>query len=131
MADQPQDLPITPKSVIAPILGWVVPGGGHFFLGKWVRGLLLGGSVLSMFVLGLWMQGQVYSPNTGDLLDILGFVGDAGTGLLYVLARNLGWGQGAINLATADYGSKFIIVAGLLNIISAVDAHHIALGKKE
>lgn len=131
MADQPQDFPITPKAVLAPILGWVIPGGGHFFLGKWVRGLFLAGSVLSMFGLGLWMQGKVYSPNTGDLLDILGFVGDAGNGLLYGLARAFDWGQGAVNLATADYGSKFIIVAGLLNIISAVDAHHIALGKKE
>jgi hypothetical protein len=32
--------------------------------------------------------------------------------------------------ATADYGTKFLIVAGLLNFIAAADAHHIALGKK-
>jgi hypothetical protein len=40
------------------------------------------------------------------------------------------WGRGAINLATADYGTKYIIVAGLLNIISVVDAYDIAIGKK-
>jgi hypothetical protein len=33
-------------------------------------------------------------------------------------------------LATADYGTKFIIVSGLMNVISAVDAYHIAIGKK-
>jgi hypothetical protein len=33
-------------------------------------------------------------------------------------------------LASADYGTKYIIVAGLLNVISAIDAHQIALGKK-
>ena len=131
MAEQAQDFPITPKSVIAPILGWVVPGGGHLFLGKWVRALLLAGSVLSMFALGLAMQGKVYTPNTGDLLDMLGFVGDVGNGLLYILARNFDWGATAISHASADYGTKFIIVGGLLNVISAVDAHHIALGKKD
>jgi hypothetical protein len=34
-------------------------------------------------------------------------------------------------MATADYGTKFIIVAGLLNIVSAVDAHQVAIGKKQ
>ena len=41
------------------------------------------------------------------------------------------WGKGAIQLASADYGTKFIIVAGLLNVMSAVDAYDIAIGKKE
>jgi hypothetical protein len=87
-------------------------------------------SVWTMFLLGLGMEGKVYFFNTGDLLDILGFIGDLGAGGLYFLARMFDWGKGAINLATADYGTKFIIVAGLLNIISAVDAYHIAVGKK-
>jgi len=88
-------------------------------------------SVVTMFVLGVLMQGKVYAFNTGDILDILGFVGDLGAGGLYIVARALDIGRGAIDLATADYGTKYIIVAGLLNIISAVDAHDIALGKKK
>jgi hypothetical protein len=43
----------------------------------------------------------------------------------------MGLGTGDIARATADYGTKFLIVAGLLNIIAAVDAHHIAIGKKQ
>jgi hypothetical protein len=62
---------------------------------------------------------------------MLGFVGDIGAGGLYILARVMDWGRGAIHLATADYGTKFVIVSGLLNVISAVDAHHIATGKKQ
>ena len=58
-------------------------------------------------------------------------VGDLGGGLLYFVTRMMDWGKGAIQLASADYGTKFIIVAGLLNVISAVDAHDIAIGKKE
>jgi hypothetical protein len=87
-------------------------------------------SVLTMFFLGIMMEGKVYSMNFGDVLDVLGFIGDLGSGILYFAARTLHWGRGAINIATADYGTKFIIVAGLLNVISAVDAYHIAIGKK-
>jgi len=83
-----------------------------------------------MFFAGLAMQGKVYSFNTGDLLDILGFIGDIGVGALYFVARMMDWGIGNIHRAVADYGTKYIVVAGLLNIIAAVDAHHIAIGKK-
>jgi len=76
------------------------------------------------------MQGKVYSANTGDILDMLGFVGDVGSGILYFVAQIMDLGRGAIHIAVADYGTKFIIVAGLLNIMAAIDAHHIAIGKK-
>src|SRR2546430_8938638 len=45
-------------------------------------------------------------------------------------SRAMDLGQGAIAHATADYGTKFLIVAGLLNFISVADAYHIASGKK-
>ncbi len=87
-------------------------------------------SITTMFLLGLAMQGRIYRPNGGDILDILGFVGDVGAGGFYIVVRALDLGQGAIAHATADYGTKYIIVAGLLNFISVADAYHIAIGKK-
>ena len=118
-------------AIIAPIAGWLLPGLGHFIQRRWIRGLLLMLSVFIMFFAGLGMQGKVYGFNTGDLLDILGFVGDIGSGLLYFIARAMDWGAGNIQRAVADYGTKYIVVAGLLNIICAVDAYHIAIGKKQ
>jgi len=123
--------PFTAMSVVAPALGWFIPGTGHLIQKRWTRGLLILISIFAMFFLGLGMQGRVYAPNTGDILDILGFVGDLGAGALYIITRALDWGQGAIQQATADYGTKYIIVAGLLNLIAAVDAYHIAIGKKK
>jgi hypothetical protein len=117
-------------SVVAPALGWLIPGAGHLIQKRWIRGFLLMGSVVIMFMLGLMMQGRVYLPNGGDILDILGFVGDVGAGGLYIVTRALDAGHGAISHATADYGTKYIIVAGLLNFICAADAYHIAVGKK-
>src|SRR5229473_2937093 len=87
-------------------------------------------SVVAMFLIGLGMQGRIYKPNGGDILDILGFVGDVGSGALYFLARIMDWGDVMAANAAADYGKTFLIVAGLLNFIAAADAHHIALGKK-
>jgi hypothetical protein len=118
-------------AVVAPAVGWLVPGAGHLIQKRWIRGLLLMISVVCMFVLGLLMEGKLYSPNTGDILDILGFVGDIGAGALYIVSKSLDYGTGNIARATADYGTKYLIVAGLLNIISAVDAYHIAIGKKQ
>ena len=131
---KPPDLveaaPISTMSVVAPAVAWLVPGAGHLIQKRWGRGALLMISIVAMFLLGLAMQGRVYKPNGGDILDILGFVGDVGAGGLYIVTRAMDWGHGAISHATADYGTKFLIVAGLLNFITVADAYHIAIGKK-
>lgn len=116
--------------LVALVAGWLVPGAGHLLLGKWVRAGLLMVSIVAMFAIGVALQGKVYTPNTGEPLDMLGFAGDLGAGLLYGLARLLGWGQAPVLVAVADYGTKFIVVAGLLNIVAAVDAHSLASGRK-
>jgi hypothetical protein len=121
---------VNATSVVAPALGWLIPGAGHIIQRRWIRGLLLLVSITSLFVLGLMMQGRIYRPNGGDILDMLGFIGDIGAGGLYIVTRAMDWGQGAIAHATADYGTKFMIVAGLLNLIAVADAYHIAIGKK-
>ena len=123
--------PVNVMTVIAPAIGWLVPGAGHIIQKRWIRGLLILISVATLFLLGLAMQGRIYKANGGDILDILGFVGDVGAGGLYIITLALDWGQGAIAFATADYGTKFMIVAGLLNFIAVADAYHIAIGKKQ
>jgi len=122
---------VNTMAIIAPAVGWLIPGAGHIIQKRWIRGLLILVSVLTMFLLGLAMQGRIYKANGGDILDILGFIGDIGAGGLYIITLALDWGQGAIAFATADYGTKFMIVAGLLNFIAVADAYHIAIGKKQ
>jgi hypothetical protein len=128
---RPADTQINSMAVIAPALGWLIPGVGHIIQKRWIRGVLLLISIFTLFVLGLMMQGRIYKANGGDILDMLGFVGDVGAGGLYIVTMAKDWGQGAIAFATADYGTKFMIVAGLLNFIAVADAYHIAIGKKQ
>jgi hypothetical protein len=122
---------INMMAIIAPAVGWLIPGAGHAIQKRWIRGALLLISISTLFVLGLLMQGRIYKANGGDILDMLGFVGDVGAGSLYIVTLAKDWGQGAIAFATADYGTKFMIVAGLLNFIAVADAYHIAIGKKQ
>jgi len=122
---------ITAMAVLAPAVGWLIPGAGHMIQKRWIRGILLFVSIVALFLLGLAMQGRIYKANGGDILDILGFVGDVGAGGLYLLSLAMDWGQGAIAFATADYGTKIMIVAGLLNFIAIADAYHIAIRKKQ
>jgi hypothetical protein len=122
---------ISAMAVLAPAVGWLIPGAGHMIQKRWIRGSLLFVSIVALFLLGLAMQGRIYKANGGDILEILGFIGDVGAGGLYLLSLAMDWGQGAIAFATADYGTKFMIVAGLLNFIAIADAYHIAIGKKQ
>jgi len=110
--------------------GWLIPGAGHLMLRKYARAALLFAAIATMFAVGIALGGKVYSPNTGDLLDILGFVGDLGGGAFFLLAHLLGLGQNPVLVTIADYGTKFIVVGGMLNVIAAVDAHSIAIGRK-
>lgn len=112
------------------IAGWLVPGAGHFLLGKWVRGTLLAVSIIGMFALGLAMNGKIYTGGQ-EILDLLGFAGDLGNGAMYFVGRMLGLGTDPVMFTVADYGTRFIVVAGLLNVIAAVDAHNLRTGRKE
>lgn len=122
--------PVQQGFVYLPLIaGWLVPGAGHFLLRKWWRGTLLAISIVCMFALGLAMQGRIYA-NAHDILEMLGLLGDLGSGLLYIASRAMGLGGDSIQLTVADWGTRFIVVAGLLNIIAAVDAHNLRTGRK-
>jgi len=119
----------------AVAVGWLIPGGGHFLLKRRGRGALIAASVTLMFLFGLAMRGAMFTPQRGDILTILitygGFVGDMASGLLYLLATWLGYNQPDVAGHVHDYGTKFLVSAGLLNVLGMVDAYEIAVGKKD
>jgi hypothetical protein len=116
-------------------LGWFIPGGGHFLQKRTIRGALLMASVVTMFVFGLLMRGPMFQPQGGDLLTMViyygGFIAHLASGILYVLATAFGYNQPDVAGHVHDYGTKFLVAAGLLNILAVVDAYEIATGKKD
>jgi len=114
-------------------ISWLVPGLGHLVQGRILRGALSGATVLLMFVLGILIGGHIYGLRETDegLLSSLFGLCDLGSGLLYFTARLAGLGVNERpEQATAEYGSVFLMVAGLLNLILALDAFDIKAGRK-
>ncbi|MEO7145632.1 MAG: DUF6677 family protein [Bryobacteraceae bacterium] len=121
---------------LPPVLvGWLVPGAGHFMLRRKGRGALLLASIGLMFLLGLMMRGAMFQPQTGDLLTTViycgGFIGDLCSGLFYLLTVWLGYNTPDMAGHVHDYGAKFLVGAGLLNILAMVDVFEIAARRKE
>ncbi len=133
--EQKQPMPPLGAWVPAVALGWLVPGGGHFLLKRSGRGVLLLLSITGMFLCGLMMRGAMFQPQTGDLLTTLintgGFIGDVCSGILYLLSNWLGYNQPDVAGHVHDYGTKFLVTAGLLNLLAMVDAFEIAARRKD
>ena len=133
---KPPKAPLPPIQTWGPAvaLGWLIPGGGHFLLKRTGRAALLLVSITCMFLAGICMRGAFFQPQSGDLLTILintgGFVGDVASGILYLLSVWLGYNQPDMPGAVHDYGTKFLVTAGLLNVLAMVDAFEIAAGRK-
>jgi hypothetical protein len=133
-----QETPETPVTAwLLPVAAaWLIPGGGHFLLKKSGRGALILGSVVLMFLFGLGMRGMMFTPEAGadyltSLINYGGFVCDHASGALYGLATMFGYSQPDMAGAVHDYGTKFLVSAGLLNILAMVDVWEIATGKKD
>ena len=117
-------------------LAWLIPGSGHLLLGRRGRGAIVFATVLAAFLIGALMRGPMFHPGgNGDLLSRLiqigGFVGDLAAGLPYFLSVWLGYAPPDSAGHAADYGSKFLVAAGLLNILGIVDAYEIATHQKD
>jgi hypothetical protein len=99
------------------------------------RGGLILASVAVLFLLGLMMRGALFWPQTGDLLTTViycgGFVGNVLSGLPYLFTVWLGYAQPDMAGHVHDYGTKFLVAAGLLNLLGMVDAFEIATGRKD
>jgi hypothetical protein len=126
----------TPVTAYLPALaaGWVIPGAGYFLLKRPGRGILTLVSVVTMFLIGILMRGPFFQPQGGDLLTTIiyygGFMAHVASGALYFIAVALGYNQPDVAGHVYDYGSKFLVGAGLLNVLALVDVHDIATGKK-
>jgi hypothetical protein len=124
----------TSSWIAALAAGWIVPGAGHFLLRRQGRGILIFVSVTAMFLLGLMMRGPMFQPQGGDLLTTIiyygGFLAHIASGALYFIAIALGYNQPDVAGHVYDYGSKFLVGAGLLNVLALVDIYELGTGKK-
>jgi len=116
---------------LAMILAWLVPGLGHIYLRRIGRGLVF----LLLALVSLWvgcaLQGNLYRPLPGQPLTLLATGGAMGMGLPYFVLRYGADYAGDIVGAGYEYGTAFLLTAGLMNWLLVLDAWDISRGKKE
>lgn len=112
-------------------LAWLVPGLGHWLLGRRERAAVFAGVILASFALGLALQGELILPKSGDPLSYLAAWATLGNGVLFFLARLLGLGEGVPTAVTYEYGNTFFLTAGIMNLLLVLDTYDIAVGKKD
>jgi hypothetical protein len=112
------------------VLAFLVPGAGQFFLGRQARGGVFFCIVLSLFVIGLSIDGRLYTVQHGSLLSLLATIGSMGMGIPYFIARAMG-PFGDVTSITFEHGTAFTLTAGLMNLLLVLDAYDISEGRKE
>ena len=138
--DEPRPFPL-PRRVAAVMAAWLVPGAGHLALGRYGRGLLFFATIVGAFVFGVTLNGHLYWPAADpastfryDLITVLWFFAEIGSGLCYLVSYAMGIGTTSIQIAAAaptfEYGNTFMFLAGLLNYLVIHDAFDIAAGRK-
>jgi hypothetical protein len=112
------------------IAAWLVPGAGHLLQRRLPKGIVFLVAIPAMFAVGLWLSGRLFPFEISQPLVALAAIASVGNGLPYFIAQLMGLGQGVVTAASYEYGNTFLIVAGLLNMLVALDAYDIALGRK-
>lgn len=119
------------RAIVAMALALLVPGAGHFFLGRRGRALAFFAIVAFMLALGLAIDGSMYAlgESRGQLLTVFASIGSMGSGVLYFLGRSSGI-EGSITTQMFEYGRTFTLTAGLMNLLLVLDCWDISMRGK-
>jgi hypothetical protein len=116
---------------IAAALSWFFPGAGHLFLRRRGRALAFVLLIALALATGFALDGKLYTRVPGDLFATLGTLGCMGLGPLYFLARGYPFAQGDLLSPWAEYGNRFVLLAGVMSLLVMLDAFDVAVGRRE
>lgn len=127
------------------VLAWLVPGLGHWLLGRRRRAVVFLFVIVSAFFTGIAAFGELGTPRPGEPFSWLATVACVGNGALYLgrvvwlngLAGTLagfpfGLDGGGDPVAVGfAYGNAFLYTGGLMNLLAVLDVSDIARGEKD
>ncbi len=118
------------------IITWLLPGVGHLMQGRFVRGIIIGVVIWTMFIIAI-ASGGAYYPGfdfkDGALLYLLNIFARFGNVLGALISFYLAANPplNVASWATFEYGGRFLEIAGLLNYMAIMDATDISFGRKK
>lgn len=137
---------------VACLLAWLVPGLGHLYLGRKGRAGVFFTVVVSLFALGVASDGAASLFEQRQPLTFLATLDNLATGPVDLISRYATYGaivyalpgeegdprraellvrlRTRVRSVTYEYGTTFLLTAGLMNILLILDAFDIATGRK-
>lgn len=111
------------RQVAAYVVGWMVPGAGHFMMGRRHKGLIFFGLLAGVYVFGLFLSNF---RMVGFEDNPFYYVGQFGSGLTLLVGGLLEFEKASpragLPLSWFDVGLLYVCAAGLLNYIIALNA---------
>jgi hypothetical protein len=124
------ETPETGRLLALCAVGWLVPGAGHFMLGKTRKAIVFFLVLTFMSLLGLAAHGRMFPLQLSEPLVFLAALAQWTIGLTRLAAAAGGFGTGDVTAVSYEYGNTFLIVAGLLNALVILDIYDIGSGRK-
>jgi hypothetical protein len=118
------------RALRASLAAWLFPGAGHLLLGDPRRAAIYCVTLMVMFITGLAFGGRLFPIGTSEPLVMLAALAQWGVFGPRLVAGGSHLGTGDVVAATYEYGNTFLIVAGLLNLLVALDAWDRAMGRR-
>jgi hypothetical protein len=135
---------LMPPPPLVALAGWFVPGLGYWLIGQRLRGLVVGVTILLLFVAGLLIGGMhVIDAPTGLTMPLIfakpWFIGQVLTGPVSLASSYLAnnWGvyidPGTLKQMTGvalshsrvnEIGVLYTAVAGMLNLMAIIDCSY-------
>lgn len=131
MENGAEPTPAARRIVFLLLFAWLLPGSGHWSLGRKARGVWFAAIVLICLVVGASLEGNLHHPVAGQPLSYLATAGALGSGAGYLALRYVLLHVGDPTAAGYEYGTAFLLTAGLMNLLLVLDAWDIARGRKE
>ena len=141
------------RTLLAIGAAWLLPGSGHFLLGRVRRGVLFAALILGSFGLGLAHEGRLaLRDQRQPFLTSMQVIANLGVGPADVVARLFVYGAPAYVMAApirtpgdeertkifrertrsarSVYGTAYLWTAGLMNLLLLFDVWDIGMGRK-
>ena len=139
-------------ALVSCILAWIIPGAGHFYLRKRKKAIVFFLVIVTTFLLGLANDSRSYLMDRQQPLTYLATFTNIATGPLEMISRESTYhalvyalpaeeGDPAslplleamrrkVRSVTNEYGTTYLLAAGLMNILLILDAFDISMGRK-
>lgn len=110
--------------VVALVLGWILPGAGHAYAGRWGKAILF-----FLLITALVFAGLAISGGTSILRERLWFAAQICAGgpaiALWPISEHLATPRHSVDWANPlhEMGTLYTAVAGFLNLLVMMDAY--------